>query len=88
MDNPVDELVYDTSTVAPQSPTKHPNFNSFDLSESGRQLAALKDLVFNTPDINHAHVQVVKEALEAERYQIRSHLIAEKLLEYPLLKRA
>lgn len=52
-----------------------------DLSDAAKQIALLKDMIFNEPEINHPHVQVIREEIAAGHYYIHSHKIAEKMLE-------
>ena len=47
-----------------------------------KQMAALKAIIFNTPETNHIKIQFIKEELSTGRYQIHSHHIAAKLLEF------
>lgn len=48
------------------------------------QVAALKALIFQTPETNHTKLQFIKEELAAGRYEIHSQHIASKLLEHAL----
>jgi len=47
-----------------------------------KQMAALKAIIFHTPDTNDAKIQFLKEELAAGRYQIQSSRIAARLMEY------
>lgn len=46
------------------------------------QMAALKAALFDMEDTHQTKIQFIKEELAANRYQINSSLIADKLLEY------
>lgn len=52
------------------------------LNTSVHFLADLKAIIFDTPDAEHAKIQLIKDELLNSRYQINSQHIADKLLEY------
>ena len=61
----------------------HSNFiDSLHFNDIAKQIGALKSLIYNAPDTNLSKIQVMKEEIAAGRYQINSHHIAAKLLEY------
>jgi anti-sigma28 factor (negative regulator of flagellin synthesis) len=47
-------------------------------------IAALKAIIFDTPEANEAKIQLIKEELISGRYKINTHHISEKLLEHAL----
>ncbi|AHE67008.1 flagellar biosynthesis anti-sigma factor FlgM [Legionella oakridgensis] len=55
---------------------------SLSFDDTVKQIAALKAMIFNVPDINQAKIQFIKEEIAAGRYQIQSTRIAQKLTEY------
>ncbi len=72
-----------TKTSAIEPPNGFIETINFD--DTSKQMAELKAMIFNTPETNQTKIQFIKEELSAGRYQIRSHLIAEKLLEHTAL---
>ena len=50
--------------------------------DTAKQMAELKAIIFDTPDTNQTKIQFIKEELSADRYQIHSNHIANKLMEY------
>ena len=46
------------------------------------EMAKLKTIIFDTPEAEHAKLQLIKEEISAGRYHINSNHIAEKLVEY------
>lgn len=52
------------------------------LTDTTQQIEALKAIIFNSSDTNQTKIDFVKEELSANRYQINSDHIAEKLTEY------
>ncbi len=46
------------------------------------EMAKLKAIIFDTPEAEHAKLQLIKEEISVGRYQINSKHIAEKLVEY------
>ncbi len=46
------------------------------------EMAKLKAIIFNTPEAEHAKLQLIKEELLTGRYQINSCHIASKLVEF------
>ena len=55
---------------------------SLDFSDTTKQLEALKAIIFDIAQANAVKIQFIKEELANDRYQIRSHHIAEQMLEY------
>ena len=51
-------------------------------SDTANQIAELKAIIFDTPESEHAKIQLIKDELLKGRYQINSTHIAAKLLEY------
>ncbi|WP_133129719.1 flagellar biosynthesis anti-sigma factor FlgM [Legionella yabuuchiae] len=49
--------------------------------EPSKEMEALKELIFNSPDNNQAKIDFIKEEITAGRYQIEAKSIAMKLLE-------
>ncbi|KTD64808.1 flagellar biosynthesis anti-sigma factor FlgM [Legionella spiritensis] len=49
------------------------------LSDVSQQISALKEMVLNSSEINYDRVQMLKEQLDAGRYQILSSRIAERM---------
>ncbi|GGI77466.1 flagellar biosynthesis anti-sigma factor FlgM [Legionella impletisoli] len=49
--------------------------------EPSKQIEALKELIFNGPDINQAKIDFIKEEIAAGRYQSEAKNIALKMLE-------
>ncbi len=45
-------------------------------------LNKLKTILFNTPEAEHAKLELIKEEIATGQYQINHHNIAEKLLEF------
>ena len=46
------------------------------------EIAKLKAIIFDTPEAEHAKIQLIKEEISAGRYQINSCHMADKLLEF------
>ena len=42
----------------------------------------LKTIIFDTPEAEHVKIQMIKEEISTGRYQINSHHIADKLMEF------
>ncbi len=55
---------------------------SMDADEMTRSIAALKAILFDTPEANQAKIEFIKEELSAGRYPINAAHIASKLVEY------
>lgn len=56
--------------------------NVLDFSDSTKQLAELKKIIFNIETTNLAKLEFIKEEILKNKYQINSFCIAEKLLEH------
>ena len=56
--------------------------NTLSFSDVATQMAELKAIIFNTPESEHAKLQLIKDELLSGRYQINSKHVADKLLEY------
>ena len=46
------------------------------------EIAKLKAIIFDTPEAEHVKIQMIKEEISTGRYQINSHHIADKLMEF------
>jgi negative regulator of flagellin synthesis FlgM len=63
--------------VAPNQNTEESDQVS--LSATSKQMNALKEFISNTPDINRARIEFLKEELASGRYRILSDQIAAKM---------
>lgn len=54
------------------------------LSKPCKELEALKEAIFNCPDINQAKINFIKEEITSGRYEIEPNHIARKLTEHYL----
>ena len=62
---------------------------SVDTHKMACSIAALKAIIFDTPEANQAKIEFIKEALSEGPYQINASHIASKLLEYaPVIEEA
>ena len=50
--------------------------------DTAAQLAKLKEIIFNSPEAEHAKIDFIREELSTGRYRINSKLIADKMLEF------
>lgn len=46
------------------------------------EMIKLHAMIFDAPESEHAKIQLIKEALSTGTYQVNSHHIADKLLEF------
>ncbi|MDP3560833.1 MAG: flagellar biosynthesis anti-sigma factor FlgM [Legionellaceae bacterium] len=60
----------------------HPNELSHDFSEEYKQLTTLIASILHENEPNNVKIQIIKEEIEAGRYQINNQHIANKLMEY------
>lgn len=69
-----------------QSTAAHDNNNQFleqlNFDETSKQMAALKTLIFDSPETSQTKIQFIKEEIEAGRYEIHCNRIATKMLEF------
>lgn len=56
--------------------------NEVNFDDVAEQMIALKAAIFNSQESNEAKIRFLKEELAAERYQVDSHRIAEKLVSH------
>ena len=66
--------------VASESQTDF--ISSLNLTDTAKQIEALKAIIFNTPETNQTKIEFIKEELSTGKYQIHSDHIASKLTEY------
>jgi len=70
--------------------TDMPNefMESLYFSDTAKQMSALKALVFDVPETNHAKIEFLKEEIAAGRYHVNSQRIAEEIGEHQYIKSA
>ena len=74
----------DSTGLAPKTAATSNNtvLDPFNFDETATQMAALKALIFDSPETSQAKIEFIKEELAAGRYEIHSSRIAAKLLEF------
>ncbi|CDZ79046.1 flagellar biosynthesis anti-sigma factor FlgM [Legionella massiliensis] len=73
----VDNRTQRQQTVAPGQSTDESNQVS--LSDTSKQMNALKEFIQNIPDVNKARIEFLKEELASGRYRILSDQVAAKM---------
>ncbi len=60
--------------------------NQLNSEKTINDIAKLKSIVFDTPEAEHTKIQLIKEELSSGQYEINNNNIADKLMEFFLVR--